>query len=140
MFFLVFASIGEATAVIPKGTKIVFAKGTATFVNGPENLLNDDPKIPPDWIILDISALESFISVDIWFSNTFLKIVFCLVVNNNSWGKLFPLNILIFTLKVTPVLFLTTDFSLFNCEFDNLTITLLYSTIYTIHGAFAGLL
>ena len=64
------------------------------------------------------------------FSNAFLSLVFCRVVYNDSWGKLFPLNILIFILKVTPVWFSTADFSLFNCESDNLTFTLLYSTIY----------
>ena len=26
-----------------------FAKGTATFINGPVDLLNNDPKDPPDW-------------------------------------------------------------------------------------------
>ena len=44
----------EAAAVIPNEAKIFFAKGTATFVNGPANLLNNDPKNPPDWIILEI--------------------------------------------------------------------------------------
>ena len=33
-------------------------------------------------------------------------------------------------LKVTPVYFLTADFSLFSCEPDSFTFTLLYSTIY----------
>ena len=30
------------------GPKIFFASGTATFINGPANLLNNDPKNPPD--------------------------------------------------------------------------------------------
>ena len=45
--------------------KCFFAKGTATFISGPANLPNNDPKNPQDWIILEIWALESFMSVDI---------------------------------------------------------------------------
>ena len=39
IFFWIHASIAEAAAVFPNGTKIFFAKGTATFINGPDNLL-----------------------------------------------------------------------------------------------------
>ena len=53
-FFWIPASIAEATAVIPNGAKTFFAKGIATFINGPANLLNNDPKNPPHWFILDI--------------------------------------------------------------------------------------
>ena len=59
-FFWIPASIAKAAAVIPNGAKTCFAKGIATFINGPANLLNKDPKNPPDWIILLIWALESF--------------------------------------------------------------------------------
>ena len=52
-FFWIPASIAEAVAVIPNGTKIFFAKGTPTFTTGPANLLSNDPKNPPDWIILE---------------------------------------------------------------------------------------
>ena len=48
------------------------------------------------------------------------------VVNNNSCGKLFPLNIFKLILKVVPVLFLTAVFSFFSRVSDNLTFTLLY--------------
>ena len=37
-------------AVIPNGTKIFFAKGTVTFINGLDNLLYNEPKNPPDWV------------------------------------------------------------------------------------------
>ena len=47
------------------------AKGTATFINGPSNLLNNDAKNHPDWIVLEIWALESFKSVEILLLNTF---------------------------------------------------------------------
>ena len=59
------ASIAEAAAVIPSGGKVFFAKITATFINGPANLLNYDPKNSKDWIILEIWALGSFMSVEI---------------------------------------------------------------------------
>ena len=45
-FFCIPASNAEAAAVIPNGAKTFFAKGTATFINGPTNLLNKDPKNP----------------------------------------------------------------------------------------------
>ena len=47
-FFWIPASIAEAAAVIPNGAKTFFAKGIATFTNKPANLLNNDPKNPPD--------------------------------------------------------------------------------------------
>ena len=56
--FWVPASIAEAAVVIPNGAKIFFAKGIATFINGPANLLNSDPKNSQDWIILEIWALN----------------------------------------------------------------------------------
>ena len=40
------ASIAEAAAVIPNGAKTFLARGIATFINGPANLLNNDPKNP----------------------------------------------------------------------------------------------
>ena len=55
MYFLLNCFIiAEAVAVIPNGAKIFFASGTATFINGPTILLNNEPKSPPDWTILDI--------------------------------------------------------------------------------------
>ena len=48
IFLWIPASIAEATAVIPNGAKTFLAKGIATFINGPTNLLNSDPKNPPD--------------------------------------------------------------------------------------------
>ena len=48
VFFRISVSIAEAAAVIPKGAKIFFAKGTATFINGPASLLNNDPTNSPD--------------------------------------------------------------------------------------------
>ena len=44
-FFGIPVLIAEAAAVIPNGAKTFFAKGIAIFINGPANLLNNDPKI-----------------------------------------------------------------------------------------------
>ena len=38
IFFWILASIAEDAAGIPNGAKIFFAKGTATFINGFDNL------------------------------------------------------------------------------------------------------
>ena len=34
-------------SIIPNGTEIFFANGTATFINGPAILLNNEPKKQP---------------------------------------------------------------------------------------------
>ena len=47
IFFRIPASTAEAAAVVPNGAKTFFAKVTATLINGPSNLLNNDPKNPP---------------------------------------------------------------------------------------------
>ena len=130
IFFWILASIAEAAAVIPNGAKIFFAIGTATFISWPADLLNNDPKNPPGLIILEIWALESFISVDLLLLNAFLNFVLCPVVNNNSWGKSFPSNTFKLILKVVLVLFLTGVFSFFSYVSVIFTFTLLYSTIY----------
>ena len=116
IFFWIPASIAEVAVAIPSGAKIFFAKGTATFINRPANLLNNDPKNPPDWTILEIWALESFKSIGNLSLNAFLNLVFYLVVSNNSWGRLFPSNILKFILRVVPVLFLTAVFIFFQLD------------------------
>ena len=109
-FFWIPASIAEAAAVIPNGAKTFFAKGIATLINGPAKLLNKDPKNPPDWIILLIYALENYKPADILLFKAFLNFVFCLLVNNNSCGKLFPWSIFKLILKVVPVLSFTAFF------------------------------
>ena len=46
-------------------------------------LPNQAPKDPPDWIILNIWALLSFISVDILLAKEFPILIFGLVARNN---------------------------------------------------------
>ena len=63
MYFFVFwipASIAEAAAVISNGAKKFLVEGIATFVNEPANVLNNDPKNPPDWIILEVLSFRKF--------------------------------------------------------------------------------
>ena len=43
-FFLILASIVDATAVTPNGAKIFFVNGIATFIIGPAILLRNAPK------------------------------------------------------------------------------------------------
>ena len=50
-FVLIPASIAEAAAVVHNSAKICFVKRAATFINVPVNILNNDAKNPPDWII-----------------------------------------------------------------------------------------
>ena len=119
IFLYIHASAADAAAINPKGIEtilangliIIYINGNPVFDNRPSNL----PKNPPDWTILEVSALQSFKSIDILLLNTFLTFVFRLVVNNNSCGKSFPLNIFKLILRAVPVLFLTPRFSFFSC-------------------------
>ena len=87
--------------------KYFFVNGTGTFINVPANLLSNDPKNPPDWIISEMWVLESLILVDILLLSAFLNFVFCLVVSNNLWGRSFPSSIFKLIIKVVPALFVT---------------------------------
>ena len=78
--FWIATSIAEAVTVIPNDVKTCFAKEIATFINEPANLLTNDLKNPPDWNIFEIWAKFKSISY----------FCFCHVVNDNSYGKLFP--------------------------------------------------
>ena len=48
IFFWISAPIAEAAPVIPNKAKTTSAKGITAFINGPANILNNDPKNPPD--------------------------------------------------------------------------------------------
>ena len=68
--------------------KLSLAKGIAKFSS---NLLpklpNQEPKDPPDWVILDIWLLPSFISVEILLVKSFFILVVCVIVRNKSCGN-----------------------------------------------------
>ena len=71
-------------------------------------LPNQELKDPPDWIILDVSALLSFISVDTLLVKAFLILVVSLLLGicrNSSSSKFFLLN-----LNIIPVLFFAAEF------------------------------
>ena len=65
VFFCIPASNAEAAAVIPNQAKTFFTKVASIFIDGSANLLHKDPKNPPDWLILLICALESFMPADV---------------------------------------------------------------------------
>ena len=99
------------------------AKGMTMFVSAffPE-LPNREPKDPPEWIVLDIWAyidIWSFKSVDILLAKTFLMLVVCLVVRNNSCGRSSSSKVFLFNLNIAPVLFFAADFKLFNCAVES---------------------
>ena len=85
-------------------------------------LLNQEPKDPHDWIILDIWALLSFISVQILLAKTSLILVVCLVVRSNSYGSSLSSTFFLFNFNLVPVLFFAADFNLFNCVFVSSTL------------------
>ena len=72
--------------------KLPLAKGIAIFVSASFlKLRNEKPKDPPDWMILDIWALLSFISIDRLLANAFLILVVYLVLRNRF--KFFIFNV-----------------------------------------------
>ena len=88
-------------------------------------LPNQEPKDLPDWIILDIWALLSFISVDIFLAKAFLILVICFGVRNNSCDNSSSLKFFLFSLNIVRASFFAADYNLFNCAFVNLTLSLL---------------
>ena len=82
------------------------------------------PKDPPDWTVLNIWALLSFISVDIFLAKAFLTLVVCLVVRNKSCGNSLSSMFFLFILNIVHVLFFAADFNLFNCVSVKLIILL----------------
>ena len=68
--------------------KLSLAKGIAKFSSTLlPKLPNQEPKDPPDWIILDIWLLLSFISVEILLVKSFFILVVCVTVRNKSCGN-----------------------------------------------------
>ena len=103
------AFVADAAAVkpsIPNSLTTDFNKGNPDFNNGIKNFKN------PPFCILVNCAFENLISADadVWLSNAFLRLKFCLLVNNNLLGKLVSSSelptILDDNLKTTSVPFL----------------------------------
>ena len=107
------ASAANAAAVNPNGTKALLAYGWITlFINGNpvfNNGRSSLPRNPRDCIILDNWVFANVISVDELLGNVLQRLSICLLINNNSCGKLVLSSQLpiIFddNLKTTSVLF-----------------------------------
>ena len=56
-------------------------------------------------------------SVDILFAKTYLVLVVCLVVRNNSCSKFWSSQFFLLNLNIAHALFYTADFNLLNCVF-----------------------
>ena len=100
------------------------AKWIAAFVSAffPK-LANQEAKDPPDWIILDIWASLSFISVEILLGKAFLNFVFYLGDRNNLCGNFLCSKFFLLSLNIVLVLFFAADFKFFNCVSVSLTLT-----------------
>ena len=97
--------------------KLSLAKGIAL-----PKLTNQEPKDPPEWIILDAWALLSFICVNIFLAKGFLILVVCLAARNNSCGNSSSWTFFLFILNIVPVPYFASDFNLFNCVSLSLTL------------------
>ena len=99
IFLCIPAYAADAVAVNPNGIKTFltndlitfFVKGNLVFSNGTESL----PKNPPDWI-WDNSVFDNLILVDKLFTKALQRFVSCLLLNNNSCGKFYHQDKIIF--------------------------------------------
>ena len=101
------------------GLSHFFINGNPVFSNDPKSL----PKNPPDCLILYNWVFDNFILADELFAKALRNLETCVLVNNNSCGKLvsslespttFDENF-----KVTSVPFLIPDFNPISCELEN---------------------
>ena len=89
IFIWITASVAEATAVNPKGTKTLLAiylssfpiKSRPVICNGPRSL----PRSLPNCIMLDSWVFENFILADEPFAKPLEFFETCVLVNNNLW-------------------------------------------------------
>ena len=96
IFLCIPTSAVVAVVVNPNGIKTLlandlmnfFINGNPVFSNGPRSL----PRNPPNCIILDNSAIDSFISVDELFAKALRSFATCLLLNSHLCGKLGNLN------------------------------------------------
>ena len=72
-------------ALLANGLITLFISGNPTFSNGPRNLPRNHHNCI---ILLNNSVFDNLISVVELFSKALQRFVTCLLVNNNSCGKL----------------------------------------------------
>ena len=121
----IITSAADAGAINPHGIKALLANGLIThFING-NPFFSNGPRNPPDYIILDNRFFDNLISADELFAKALGRFATCLLVNNNSFGKLVSsLELpIIFddNIKTISVLFFIADFNLLSSEFDSFT-------------------
>ena len=97
-------------------------------------LPNQEAKVPPDSIILDIWALLRFMSVYILLAKVLLTLIVCLVVRNTLCGKFSSWKSFLFILNIVPVLFFAAEFNFFSSVFSSLILTswkfsIIYNTV-----------
>ena len=93
IFLWIAASVADATAVNPNGTKTLLANSLSTFPikdnsgfgNGPKGL----PKNPPDCPILCNWVFDNFVLAEKLFEKALRSLETCVLVNNSLSGKLF---------------------------------------------------
>ena len=126
-----YASVADVAAVNPNGIKTLLANGLSTvpikdnpvFSNDPKSL----PRNPRHCSILCNWVFDNFILADELFAKVLWSFETCVLVNNNSCGKLTTTFDEIF--KVTSVLFFIPDFNLLSYNLDNITFNVLYWVI-----------
>ena len=109
-FPLIFLSnlfIAFEVKLLTNTAKLSLAKGIAMFVSPffpklPNQKSNDSP----DWIILDIWVLLSFISADLLLAKACLILVGFLVVRNNSYANSSSSKCVLFILIFSSLIFL----------------------------------
>ena len=136
-FLCILQSTVDVGAVNLNGIKTLLAYGFITFFIKDNSVFSigqrNLPRNPPDCIILDNWVFDSLISVDELFPKPLQRFATCLLVNNNSWGKLvlsLELPILFDDgLKTTSVSFFVANFNLLSYKFDSFTFKVFYWVI-----------
>ena len=126
-----YASVADVAAVNPNGIKTLLANGLSTIPIKDNPVFSNDPKSLPrnprncsilcNWVFDNFTLANELFAKVLWSFET------CVLVNNNSCGKLTTTFDEIF--KVTSVLFFIPDFNLLSYNLDNITFNVLYWVI-----------
>ena len=134
------AAVADATAVNPDIIQTILANGFCKFFiknkpvfsNGHKSL----PKNIPDSPILCNWVFDNFIWAEKQLAKVLQSLKTCVLVNNNSCGKLVSsleaLTTLYEGFKVTSVPIFISNFNLLCCNVDNFTFNVLYWVILSL--------